>query len=54
MPMINGKHVVFDSPETEAAFDRMTGRHSGDGGVKAVIVIVILAVIGGIVWWIAK
>ncbi|NLX98455.1 MAG: hypothetical protein GXY83_20030 [Rhodopirellula sp.] len=58
MPMINGKHVVFDSPETEAAFNRMTGRSSGGGGgggAKAVIVIgVILAVIGGIVWWIVK
>ena len=57
MPMINGKHVVFDSPETEATFNRMTGRSSGGGGgggAKAVIVIIILAAIGGLIWWVVK
>lgn len=39
MPMINGKHVIFDSPETEAAFNRTTGRSMRGGGSKAVIVI---------------
>jgi len=53
--MINGKHVIFDSPETEASFNRVTGRSSGGGGgAKAVIVIIILAVIGGLIWWVVK
>lgn len=54
--MINGQHVIFDSPETEGAFNRMTGRSSGGGagGAKDAIVILILAVVGGLIWWIVK